>query len=247
MASIGAQLRFARNRTGLSLRMVEERCAQLATQRGIPACRISAGWLDRVETENRGLSSVKLFALALVYNLTAADMLAFCQNELDTPEQIVEISSPNSTLLSDGVAEQFHRAWLPDSLITDPAPETTMLLQGDQGPLPSHYRRGVIGRDDRTMEPMILPGSIVLIDTRLRAIAKPKAWRSEYDRPVYFLYTRKRCYFGFCELDRKGEWLRLIPHSLSVQREDHHWRYRKEVEVIGTVSALFTRRCVCRE
>jgi transcriptional regulator with XRE-family HTH domain len=245
MTSIGAQLRLARSRTGLSLRQVEERCANLASQRGIPACRISAGWLDRVESQNRGLSAVKLFSLALVYNLTAADMLALCQNELDTPEQIVEIASPNSTLLSEGAAEQYHRIWLPDSLLTDPPPESTMLLQGDQGPLPTHYRRGVIGRHDRTMEPMILPGSVVLIDARQRAIAKPKVWSTEYDRPVYFLYTRNGCHVGFCDLDRKGQWLRLTPHSLSVQREDRRWRYRTEVEVIGTVAALFTRRCSC--
>jgi hypothetical protein len=30
--------------------------------------------------------------------------------------------------------------------------------------LPENYRRGVIGKRDRTMEPMILAGSIVLID-----------------------------------------------------------------------------------
>jgi transcriptional regulator with XRE-family HTH domain len=243
MASIGVQLRLARSRTGLSLRQVEERCARLASQRGIPACKISAGWLDRVESQNRGLSAVKLFALALVYNLTPADMLALCQNELDTPEQIVQIASPNSTLLfSEGPAEQYLRAWLPERLLTDPPSDHTMLLQGDQGPLPPHFCRGVIGRHDRTMEPMILPGSVVLIDARQRAIAKPKAWNSEFDRPIYFLYTRNGCHYGFCELDRKGEWLRLIPHSLSVQREDLRWRYRKEVEVIGTIAALFTRR-----
>jgi transcriptional regulator with XRE-family HTH domain len=243
MAAIGAQLRLARSRTGLSLRQVEERCAQLASQRGIPACRISAGWLDRVESYNRGLSALKLFALALVYNLGPEDMLALCQNELDTPEQVVQIASPNSTsLLSEGPVEPYLRAWLPESLMTGPPPDSTMLLQGDQGPLPPHFRRGVIGRHDHTMEPMVLPGAVVLIDSWRRTIAKPKAWNSEYDRPIYFLYTRNGCHYGFCELDRKEDWLRLVPHSLSVQREELRWRYRKEVEVIGTIVALFTRR-----
>ena len=36
------------------------------------------------------------------------------------------------------------------------------------------------------MEPMILAGSIVLIDTRKRAIAKRKDWVNEFDRPIYF-------------------------------------------------------------
>jgi hypothetical protein len=95
------------------------------------------------------------------------------------------------------------------------------------------------------MEPMILAGSIVLIDTQKRAIAKRKDWTNEFDRPIYFLLTRTSYLCGFCELDKQGEYLKLVPHALSTQIEDEderRWKYRQQVEVIGTVAAVFTRR-----
>ena len=115
-----------------------------------------------------------------------------------------------------------------------------MLLQSDMPPI--HYRRGVIGHRDRNMEPMILAGSLVLIDTQKRSIANRKGWTNEFDRPIYFLYTRTGYTCGFCELDKKKEWLTLVPHMLSPEPKSPGWRFRREVEVIGTVIGLFTRR-----
>jgi len=89
---------------------------------------------------------------------------------------------------------------------------------------------------------MIRAGSIVLIDTQKRAIACRKDWTNEFDRPIYFLFTRTGYFCGFCELDREQVCLQLVPHQLSPEPKDKRWRYRKEVEVIGTVAALFTRR-----
>ncbi len=81
MAGIGAQLRLARIRKGLSLRQVEERCAQAAAESAVPAWRIPAGWLDRVESQDSDLSPAKLSVLSRLYELTDADVLALSQNE----------------------------------------------------------------------------------------------------------------------------------------------------------------------
>jgi transcriptional regulator with XRE-family HTH domain len=246
MDGIGIQLRAARQRLGLTLREVEDRTAQLAQQWGNSAYRISASWLDRVERENRGLSATKLIVLAFIYNLTMEQMLALCPGVNESPARLELVSSPNATLLlAKGPLADHAKLWLPDTLVTDPPPEDTMLLQSDQGVLPVHYRRGIVGRRDKTMEPMILAGSIVLIDTLKRSIARRKDWTNEFDRPIYFLLTRASYYCGFCELDKNGEYLKLIPHALSPQTEDdeeRRWKYRKQVEVIGTVAAVFTRR-----
>jgi hypothetical protein len=107
--------------------------------------------------------------------------------------------------------------------------------------LPSHYRRGVIGQRDRMLDPMIRAGSIVLIDTQKRAIASRRDWTHEFDRPIYFLITRAGYVSGFCELDRESEWLTLVPHPLSYETSKR-WRFRKEIEVIGTVAGVLTRR-----
>jgi transcriptional regulator with XRE-family HTH domain len=245
MGGIGNKLREARLRWKLSLREVEERSSQLAAQWQNPAYRISASWLDRVEREDRGLSATKLIVLAVIYGLTAQQMIALCPASGATPgHELSQVSAPNATLLlSSGPLEQHAKHWLPDSFLTDPLPDATTLLPPGQGILPSHYRRGVIGQRDRMLEPMIRGGSIVLIDTMKRAVASRKDWTHEFDRPIYFLITRAGYVSGFCELDKDAEWLTLVPHPLSYETSKR-WKYRKEIEVIGTVAGVLMRRVV---
>ncbi len=243
MSGIGNKLREARQQWQLTLREVEERSSRLALQWENPAYRISASWLDRVEREDRGLSATKLIVLAVIYGLSADQMIALCPapngNSLQALEQI---STPNATLLlSPGPLEQHAKHWLPDSFLADAPPDATTLLPPAPGVLPSHYRRGVIGQRDRTLDPMIRAGSIVLIDTQKRAIAGRRAWTHEFDRPIYFLITRNGYVSGFCELDKESDWLTLVPHPLSYETSKR-WRFRKEIEVIGTVTGVFTRR-----
>ena len=94
------------------------------------------------------------------------------------------------------------------------------------------YRRGIIGKRDRTLDPMIPPGSIVHIDTRERSISTSKSWA--HDWPIYFLMTRDGYVCGWCELDGDSEWLTLIPHPLS-PAPSRRWKYRTEIENLGRV------------
>ncbi len=243
MEGIGSQLRQARQRLGFSLRDVEDQTARLAQQVGVPSYRMSASWLDRIERENRGLSGAKLIILAGVYGMTNEQILALYPGVSETPPPFDPLPSPNSTLLiEDGILAQHARLRLPDNLVTASPPEHTALLASDQEPLPANFKRGIIGRRDRTMEPLLLAGAIVLIDTQQRAIAGWKDWDTDYDRPIYFLLARDGYFCGFCELDRKQDWLLLVPHPLSPASRDKRWRYRREVEVLGTVDWLCTRR-----
>ncbi len=245
MAGIGDKLRESRLRWQLPLREVEERSLCLAQQWENPAYKISASWLDRVEREDRGLSATKLIVLAVIYGLTAEQMIALCPASGTTPNhQLDSISSPNATLLlASGPLEQHAKYWLPDSFLADSPPDATALLPPGQGSLPSHYRRGVIGRRDRMLDPMIRAGSIVLIDTQKRAIADRREWTHEFDRPIYFLFTRTGYVSGFCELDKTSDWLTLVPHPLSYETSKR-WRFRKEIEVIGTVAGVLARRTI---
>ena len=240
MEGIGGKLRAARLAWKLTLREVEERSSRLAQQWGNPAYRISASWLDRVERENRGLSATKLIVLASVYSLTTDQMFALLPLA-GASAPLEDVSVPNATLLAHGPLDDHAKFWLPDTLVTDPPPESTTLLPLLEGVLPPQYRRGIIGQQDRTLEPMIRAGSIVLIDTQKRSIAGRRDWNHEFDRPIYFLLTHAGYVSGFCELDREGEWLTVIPHALSFE-QNRRWRYRKEIEVIGTVTAVFARR-----
>jgi transcriptional regulator with XRE-family HTH domain len=241
MNGIGAKLRANRLAWKLTLREVEQRSLRLAQQWGNPAYRISASWLDRVERENRGLSATKLIVLASVYSLTAEQMLSLCPPAGAAFASSEEISVPNATLMAGGSLEAHAKLWLPDTLVTDTPPETTGLLSPAENSLPSHYRRGVIGRQDRTLEPMIRAGSIVLIDTQKKMIVGRREWNHEFDRPIYFLMTREGYVAGFCELDRETDWLTVIPHALSFE-SNRRWRLKKEIEVVGTVVAAIVRR-----
>jgi hypothetical protein len=69
------------------------------------------------------------------------------------------------------------------------------------------YRRGIIGKRDRTPDPMILAGSIVQIDTQRRAISAGKDSAHEFLRPIYFLTTWDTNVCDWCELDLNSDWL----------------------------------------
>ncbi|MGA9671500.1 MAG: XRE family transcriptional regulator [Terracidiphilus sp.] len=240
MEQIGTRLRTVRQTWGLTLREVELRSEDLAQEWGSTAYKISASWLDRIERENRRLSAAKLVVLAGIYSIPSDQLLALYSCANGKPPHSKNISSPNRTLLlTKGPLEQHARSWLPDSIAIDPVPEETTLLPPEEH-LPSPYQRGIIGRRDKTMDPMIRPGSIVLINTQKRAIAHRREWKNEFDRPVYFLFTRAGYICGWCELDKNAEWLTLAPHPLSYAAAQR-WKYRKEVEVIGRVSVVLLR------
>lgn len=242
MAGIGNKLRETRLQWQLTLREVEERSCRLAQQWDNPAYKISASWLDRVERQNRGLSATKLIVLAVIYGLTAEQMIALCPQPPDRSHHLDTLSAPNATLLlTDGPLEQRAKLLLPDSFLSDTPPDSTTLITTHADALPAHYRRAVVGCRDRMLEPMIPAGSVVLIDTQKKAIANRKQWTNEFNRPIYFLLTRTEYVIGFCELDKQADWLTLVPHPLSYEGSKR-WRYKKEIEVVGTVAAVFSRR-----
>jgi transcriptional regulator with XRE-family HTH domain len=243
MAGIGNRLRETRLQWQLTLREVEERSCRLAQQWENPAYRISASWLDRVEREDRGLSATKLIVLAVIYGLTAEQMIALCPTGSGKPhDQLDTVSAPNATLLlSEGPLAQRAKTLLPDTFLTDSPPEVTTLLTTAPGALPAQFRRGIVGCRDRTLEPLIPAGSVILIDTQKRAIASRRQWTNEFNRPIYFLLTRTEYVVGFCELDKHAEWLTVVPHPLSYETSKR-WRFKKEIEVVGTVSAVFSKR-----
>jgi hypothetical protein len=179
--------------------------------------------------------------LADIYNLSIEQLLRSIYPEDAQPLSLRRLSSPNATmLLTDGPLEEQAKYLLPDALgIDQPPDETTLLTAGSSSSL-APYRRGVIGKHDRTLHPVIPAGSIVQIDTQMRAISIRKDWTHEFQRPVYFLTTRDTYVCGWCELDRDSNWLTLIPHPLS-PASSRRWRYRKEIETIGRVSFVAIR------
>jgi transcriptional regulator with XRE-family HTH domain len=177
MAGIGARLRAIRRHWQLSLREVEQRSLRFAQERGSQSYQISASWLDRLEREEHELTVNKLIALASIYNLPTEQLLRSMHPSNEPALNLKQLSSPNATiLLTEGPLEAQARYLLPDLPFPDLLPDETSLLATENGQSLAPHRRGIIGKHDLTLDPMIPAGSIVQIDTQKRAISLRKDW-----------------------------------------------------------------------
>jgi hypothetical protein len=238
---MGVRLRTIRQHWQLSLREVEERCLRIARERGNQSYQVSASWLDRLEREEHELTVNKLIVLAGIYDLHPEHLLRSLYPGDTQPQFLRQLSSTNATmLLTEGPLEEEARYLLQDARGPDQPPDETTLLSTETGSWPVPYRRGILGKRDRTLDPMIPPGSIVQIDTQKRAISSRKDWTQEFQRPVYFLMARDTYVCGWCELDKNSEWLTLIPHPLSAA-SSRRWKYRTEIENLGRVVGVAIR------
>jgi transcriptional regulator with XRE-family HTH domain len=237
---IGAKLRTIRQQWQLSLREVEERSLRFAQERSDLSFKLSASWLNRLEREAHELTVNKLIVLADIYNLPTEQLLRsiYPGDQHLVPKQL---PGPNATmLLTGGRLEEQAANLLRDTLGHDQPPDETGLLSVHDGLSPTSYRRGIIGKRDRTLDPMIPAGSIVQIDTQKRAISSRKDWTHEFQRPIYFLMAREGYVCGWCELDKHSEWLTLVPHPLS-PASNRRWKYRTEIENLGRVVGVAIR------
>src|SRR5205823_10405148 len=74
------------------------------------------------------------------------------------------------------------------------------------------YSYGYIGSEDLTMDPILPPGSFVQVDESRNKVVEG-AWRSEYERPIYFVETREGYTCCWCTVGRED--LILQSHPLS--------------------------------
>jgi transcriptional regulator with XRE-family HTH domain len=241
MAGLGARLRALRQQWRLSLREVEERSLRIARQRGDLSYQVSASWLNRLERNEHELTVNKLIALAEIYSIPTDQLIRSVYSGNAQNQILDQLSSPNPTiLLTEGLQEFQAKRFRLDTPVSDQSPNETTLLPTENGPFLARYRRGIIGKLDLTLDPMIPAGSIVQIDTRKREISSKKDWTHEFQRPIYFLSTREGYVCGWCELDRTSEWLTLIPHPLSPV-SSRRWKYQTEIENVGRVIAVAIR------
>jgi hypothetical protein len=175
-------LRTIRVQRQLSLQDVEEQSFRLAQEWGNEAYRISAGWLDRLEREEQEMPLSTIVVLANIYNFPAQLLL-----------RSVSPGSPH--------AASHREPSIPIATSRDRTPDHTTVLPAEKGTSPARFEKGVIGKGDRTLDPMVPPGSIVYIDPNDRVIPTRRNWTHEFHRPIYFLLTRDAYMCGWCELD----------------------------------------------
>src|SRR6185437_8808510 len=101
----------------------------------------------------------------------------------------------------------------------------------------SGHTYAFVGTEDFTMYPLVMPGSFLQVDENRRQVFN-EGWKSEYERPIYFIETREEFMCAWCKLDR-GQ-LITQPHPLS-PATPRIFRHPQQAEVIGQVVGLAMR------
>jgi hypothetical protein len=96
---------------------------------------------------------------------------------------------------------------------------------------------GFVGMSDRTMFPIIRPGSIVQIDQNQRKVLQAK-WEDEDDRPIYFVELRGEFICSWCEMG--DGYLSAVPHPKS-KCQVRRFAYPREAEIVGRVIGVTMR------
>lgn len=128
------------------------------------------------------------------------------------------------------------------TVLQDPASAMRHLLSAWSGVpillmLDVDWERGplvLIGLSDRMMWPLLPPGSLLQLDSKVRTVANG-SW-SEFERPIYLIEFRSRFYC--CHAQRRGDTLRLISHAESPAPPAISIPF-KEAKVRGQVTPIF--------
>jgi hypothetical protein len=96
---------------------------------------------------------------------------------------------------------------------------------------------GFVGLSDRTMFPIIRPGSIVQIDQNQRKVLQTR-WEDEDDRPIYFVELRGEFICSWCEM-RDG-YLSAVPHPKS-KCQVRRFAHPREADIVGRVIGVTMR------
>jgi hypothetical protein len=98
-------------------------------------------------------------------------------------------------------------------------------------------RYGFIGLQDYTLWPLLRPGSFVQIEEQ-RPPTAPPPWRSEFDRPIWFLQLRDGYICSWCEFKERR--VVCVPHPLSPCRT-REFAFPRDAELVGRVTAVAAR------
>lgn len=249
-ATAGEYLKVVRERLQLGLRQVQDVSALIAAEEANDEFYISAARLTQIENEESIPSVYKLFSLCCVYGLDLHDVL--CKYGLNANR----VHSYRARLLPEVTRLAPADIYGVDDKVTIPVRldpsfrwETTQLVNrmvALWGEIPAAFllnctqRRhayGFVGLTDRTMFPILHPGALVMIDPERRRVTRD-GWKSESDRPIYFIELREGYRCAWCQVE--GSQLTLIPHATSnvpVQT----FSLTSEAEVVGQVVGVAMR------
>jgi len=220
----GKSLRTLREKLGLSMRDVENSSARIADKYRNEEFSIPPSRLSDIETKGILPSIYRLYTLSVIYRRDLRELLNWYGVDLNNIAADLGSVSPPKSHLSDALAS-LSSVQVP--LRMDPAFDerrTTnfgrMVEEWGLVPLaylaqfanPRGFTYGYIGTEDFTMFPILPPGSFVQVDESKDKVVEG-CWRSEYERPIYFVETRDGHTCCWCSM--RHDDIILQPHPLS--------------------------------
>src|SRR5262245_13651565 len=243
----GESLRRVRMRLGLTTRRVAELSRKVAAGQGNQEFSISHARLVQIENEKSAPSLYKLFTLSSVYGVPIQKLFSMYLNVEAAEPLHTAMSLPETHITAfDGYARKtipfpVHFTSTSRTSESESLASITQAWGEVPAPLLEHLKQpqaryGFIGLSDYTMSPLIPPGSVVRLADCCK-VAKPVPYRTELERPVYFLESRAGYVCSWCEVS-DGK-LFSIPHPLSPCRPKTFCI--SEVDVIGRVTGVALR------
>jgi len=242
MLPAGKSLRTLRERLGLTMRDVDESSARLAEKYRNEEYYIPPSRLYDIETKGILPNIHRFYTLSVIYRRDVRELMAWYGVDLNNMAADLSLVSPPKSHISEALAS-LSTAQVP--LRMDPAFDerrTTnlgrMVEQWGLVPLAylakfatSDFTYGYVGTQDFTMYPILPPGSFIQVDESRNKVVEG-SWRSEYERPIYFVETRNGHTCCWCALHR--EEIILQPHPLSPVPV-RVLRHPRDAEVLGQV------------
>jgi len=244
----GQKLRALREALGYRMRDVELASNQIAQKFESDEFAIPPSRLSDIETKGITPSIFRLYSFAAIYRREYRELLSFYGLELDAISADIGFGRPQKSHLSEA-SSNVTQVKMPTRL--DPGfslQKTTDLRRAIEqwGTVPitylemfadDRYTYGYVGSEDFTMYPILPPGSFVQVDEAKNKVSDG-IWRSEFERPIYFVEMRDG--YCCCWCSKKGDSIVLQPHPLSPVPV-RVLRHPQEAEVLGQVVGVAMR------
>jgi len=230
------------------MRDVESASTRIAEKHHNQEFAISPSRLSDIETKGLVPSIFRTYSLAVIYRLDLREILSWYGVDFNSVAQDLNLSLPPKSHRAD-VLQTASVVQMPIRL--DPAFDSRrtmnlgrMVEQWGLVPLAylarftnDKYSYGYVGTEDFTMYPIVPPGTFLQVDESKNKVQQGM-WRSEYERPIYFVETRDG--FTCCWCTMKGDNIILQPHPLSPVPV-RVLRHPQGADVVGQVVGIAVR------
>jgi transcriptional regulator with XRE-family HTH domain len=246
----GQYLKAVRERLQIGMRDVQDASTVIASEEGNENFYVSPARLTQIENEESVPSFYKLFSLCSIYGLDLNDVLGrYGVNANRTRAYRTRFLSETTRTTSAEIYGFEDKVLVPVRIDPTFRWETTQLVNrvvAMWGEIPAafllrsnpqRHTYGFVGLADKTMFPLLRPGSLVMIDPERRRVAQD-GWKNEFDRPVYFVELRDGYRCGWCQVE--GSRLTLIPHPVS-NVPVQSFNLTTEAEILGQVVGVAMR------